>query len=112
MKPADGRAGGISVYHVVRWLGEATLAGRVQRYSPIYYADSHANSALAGRVALSLSTGWSAVRSRRVCLYSLPFRTYIYVHILMVAYTRCTENGKVPRDNWSLIEELIESLTS
>lgn len=33
---------GVSVYHVV-------LAGRVQRYSPIYYPDSHANSALATR---------------------------------------------------------------
>lgn len=31
---------GVSVYHVA-------LAGRVQRYSPIYYPDSHANSALA-----------------------------------------------------------------
>lgn len=30
----------MSVYH-------AALAGRVQRYSPIYYPDSHANSALA-----------------------------------------------------------------
>lgn len=29
----------MSVYHVV-------LAGRVQRYSPIYYPDSHANSAI------------------------------------------------------------------
>lgn len=31
---------GVSVYH-------GALAGRVQRYSPIYYPDSHANSALA-----------------------------------------------------------------
>lgn len=29
----------MSVYHVA-------LAGRVQRYSPIYYPDSHANSAI------------------------------------------------------------------
>jgi len=29
----------VSVYHVA-------LAGRVQRYSPIYYPDSHANSAI------------------------------------------------------------------
>lgn len=38
-----GKGGGkrerVSVYHVA-------LAGRVQRYSPIYYPDSHANSAI------------------------------------------------------------------
>jgi len=55
----------VSVYHVA-------LAGRVQRYSPIYYPDSHANSAI-------VPTGLR-LTERPPC-HTVAVRVVVFTHI-------------------------------
>lgn len=60
----------MSVYHVA-------LAGRVQRYSPIYYPDSHANSAI---VPIGLRLTERSPRHTAAVPVVVSTHTHVYIH--------------------------------
>ena len=73
----------MSVYHVA-------LAGRVQRYSPIYYPDSHANSAI-------VPTGLR-LTERPPC-HTVAVRVVVYTYTRVYSIYTYAHDARIPLIN-------------